>query len=450
MTAPNYQTASAAGNSISAGVNIGWPSHQANDIGLMVIETSAIGGTLTPPSGWSAIPNTPIVDVASASGSKLHVWWKRAASSSEQAVNTGFSSSDHVLSRIFTFRGCITSGNPWDVTTTGTKIVASTTATVPALTTTVDEALIVMIVGRPDDSASLIHFGVPVNANLINISESTETGTALGDGGGFVLSYGTKTTPGDTGTSTLTKIASTTDTYVTLALRQPLRALTITASKATFTFSGKATQFPLTTKSASFSLAGRDVNINLNRVLNVNVSVFTFAWHSAQFPLHAFNGSFAFDNKNVNLLKASKLTIDQTIFSISGNPSSLVRTGNYTILGASSTYFTTENSANLLQSKKIQGDTNGYILSATNTALTHDSNIGYSLNCEGRNYTINGQAILLYRDGLLETTNTNFDIDRKNATVICQRLATISSLQYFLVGNNSSALVRREIGRAHV
>lgn len=197
-----------------------WPSHAVNDIGILVIETSADDSTfsVTTPVGWQSVPGSPVTDVANANGSKLQVWWKRAASASEAGVeipDTG----NHQIGAIFTFRDCISSGNPWDVTTTGNKTTASTTATVPAVTTTIADTLIVMIVGRPNDNNSLTHFGVPVNANLTDLAECAEVGSAVGNGGGLVVSSGVKATAGDTGTSTLTKIASTTDTYMVIALK---------------------------------------------------------------------------------------------------------------------------------------------------------------------------------------------------------------------------------------
>lgn len=238
MPAPVFQAAGTQQTGINS-VNVSWPTHLANDIGLLVIECGGEGTTLTPPAGWAAIPSTPVTSVATTAGSKLHVWWKRAASSAEAAVATG-DSGDHQVARIFTFRGCITTGDPWDVTTTGTKTTASTTATVPAVTTTLVDTRIVAIVGRPDDSASTTHFGTLVNANLTGIGEAGEAGTTSGHGGGFVVAHGVKATAGSTGTSTLTKAASTTDTYVVIALKQPPLAFTLTANTTSFALAGQA------------------------------------------------------------------------------------------------------------------------------------------------------------------------------------------------------------------
>ena len=77
-----------------------------------------------------------------------------------------------------------------------------------------------MIVGRPNDNGTTPpHFDIPVNANLTELAERAEAGSTEGNGGGFVLSTGFKATAGATGTSTIAKIASTTDTYMVIALK---------------------------------------------------------------------------------------------------------------------------------------------------------------------------------------------------------------------------------------
>ncbi len=223
MPTPNFRAVGAQQANTAAltgATAVAWPTHVAGDIGLLVIETSGEGTTLsiTTPTGWQAVPGSPVTDLATIAGSKLQVWWKRAASAAEGAVTVP-DSGDHQVARIFTFRNCIATGDPWDVTTTGNKTTASTTATVPAVTTTVADTLITMIVSRPNDNSSTIHFGVPVNANLTGLGKGGEAGTTQGNGGGFVVSYGVKATAGNTGTSTLSKIASTTDAYMVIALK---------------------------------------------------------------------------------------------------------------------------------------------------------------------------------------------------------------------------------------
>lgn len=223
MPTPNFQAVGAQQANTAAltgATAVAWPTHVTGDIGLLVIETSGDGSTVSiaTPTGWQAVPGSPVTDIADATGSKLQVWWKRAASAAEGAVTVP-DSGDHQIARIFTFRNCIATGDPWDVTTTGNKTTASTTALVPSVTTTVADTRIVMIVGRPNDNGSTTHFSPPVNNSLSNPEEHGEAGSTQGNGGGFVVSSAVKLVAGSTGLTAITKIASTTDTYMVIALK---------------------------------------------------------------------------------------------------------------------------------------------------------------------------------------------------------------------------------------
>lgn len=219
MAAANFQAAGTAQSGQTA-LTVAWPSHLADDIGLLVVETGGEGTTLTitAPSGWAAVTGSPVTDLATTAGSKLQVFWKRAASGAETSVTVP-DSGDHQVARIFTFRGCPTVGNPWDVIGTNTKTTASTTVTWDSVNTTVDEVLCVFIASRPNDSASTTTFGTIVNANLTGIGEAGEAGTTAGHGGGFVVAYGQKVTAGAIGSTTSTSTASTTNAEMVIALR---------------------------------------------------------------------------------------------------------------------------------------------------------------------------------------------------------------------------------------
>ena len=106
MATPAFQ---AVGTQVAgtAAITVAWPTHLANDIGLLVIEKSGNDTTIniTNPSGWAQVPGSPVVNVASTAGSKLQVWWKRAASSSETSVSVpdgGDHQRLHILSRTAT------------------------------------------------------------------------------------------------------------------------------------------------------------------------------------------------------------------------------------------------------------------------------------------------------------------------------------------------------------
>jgi hypothetical protein len=346
--APVFQAAGVLQTSSGQTQTVAWPTHLTNDIGLFILETSGNSSTLTPPTGWTAVPGSPVVDVNTIDGSSLQVWWKRATSSSEASIATG-APGDHLSARIYTFRGCVTTGNPWNVVTTGTKTTASLTATVPSLTTTVSDTLITMIVGRPNDSSSTAHFGVPINVNLTSLQEIAEVGTTLGNGGGFVVSSGIKSTAGSTGTSTLTKIASTTDTYLVLALKgeTPELITTVGAFALNGTTSGLLKSNVLNNTLGTFTFAGNNLILNSTVALDVTTGSFTFAGNSVSLNstvvLNVTAGSFVLNGITSELLKSSVLNSTLNTFTFTGNDLILnltvalnVAVGSFALTGISS------------------------------------------------------------------------------------------------------------------
>lgn len=198
-----------------------WPTrHQSGDLGILIVESSGGDATSTP-SGWAHITGSPIVDIADATGSKLNVLWKFATSDQEAGASLS-DAGDHVTGRIFTFRGVRTDITPGRANATDTKAVASTSVTWPAITTVSPNSLVICIASRPDDSASTTVFSAFTNANLTSLAEAAETGSVTGDGGGFVLNYGTRAAIGNIGTSTGTLSTSLTNALITFALEPSL------------------------------------------------------------------------------------------------------------------------------------------------------------------------------------------------------------------------------------
>jgi hypothetical protein len=224
MTAPTYQaTGTAATNATGAAQAVSWPTHATGDIGVLICEATGSSAAPAAISGWNAVAS--VTDVATTAGSRLSVWWRRATSAAEAAVTVP-AQTDHIFARIVTVRGA------WDlspvaVTTSGTQATASTTATVPGVTTTRSNELILGVTSRPDDSASTTHFSALTNVNLASLTEQSEAGTTNGDGGGFVVWTGIKRAAGAVGNTTMTKAASTTSAHVVLSFRAapPIPAL---------------------------------------------------------------------------------------------------------------------------------------------------------------------------------------------------------------------------------
>jgi hypothetical protein len=221
MSAPAYFDRGSATNSTGAAVSVVWPtglSTTFNDVGFLIVETSGNSADIAAPTGWTTLTGSPITDVATTAGSKLHVFWKRVTTTSEPAVTVG-PGTDHVSGRIFVWRNLHPTEDFFDGIAASVKSTPSTTATSPAVTTTVPDTSIFFITARPNDDGNSTQFGNPVNANLTSISEIVDFNFIEGNGGGYQIARAICLSPKDIGVTIRSKSASTTDTCYTIALK---------------------------------------------------------------------------------------------------------------------------------------------------------------------------------------------------------------------------------------
>jgi hypothetical protein len=255
-TMPVFQAAGTGVESITT-ASPAWPSHVAGDIALLFVESC--GGepvTLSTPSGFQGVANSPQATGATTAGTQLSVFWCRATSGA-MANPVVADPGDHVWAVIVTFRGCVATGNPWDVTAGSVKASASTTTTFPGVTTTLPNCLIVLAASRDNDLAAAA-WSAPVNAALSSLTERQDLGTALGNGGGTTVHTGGKAAAGATGTTTAT-VTSSINAMMTIALKPPPLPIYLSPS-ANITASGQATTAQLTApsgKTTSSFTAGR-------------------------------------------------------------------------------------------------------------------------------------------------------------------------------------------------
>jgi hypothetical protein len=82
-------------------VSPAWPTHLANDIGILAVEYE--GGTNPPtPAGWTAFSDSPVAY----GGGAMALFWRRAETASESAPTVGAGDNDHVVAGIVAFRRC--------------------------------------------------------------------------------------------------------------------------------------------------------------------------------------------------------------------------------------------------------------------------------------------------------------------------------------------------------
>lgn len=197
------------------GLPTGWA---ADDIHIMVVEQSAVNTFGTAPSGWALVTGTQQKAGSAADDGNIQVYWRRAVGGDTAPTVTD--TINHTSARILGVRGCIASGNPWDVITAGTA-AAGTLVSITGGTTTVNDCLIVAVVGTGPDIASTTEVGNWANASLANVTERMDNYNTDGNGGGFGMATGEKATAGAYNATTATLVTSSTQAFCTIALKPP-------------------------------------------------------------------------------------------------------------------------------------------------------------------------------------------------------------------------------------
>ena len=216
MAFPTFQAAGAIVESAAADVSPAWPTHQANDIALLIVHSGNATTRLSVRAGFQELPVSPQRRLISSTlDCQLNVYWKRATGAAEGAPTVKFVG-DQVRAQIITFRGCGTQGRPF-TTCKGSTAAGSTAVTFPALTTTENDSLVVDILGFTLDSAGAKLSGW-ANAGLTNLTEQVDSGSIIGSGSGFAVSTGQDAVPGALGGTTATLATAADQAMISLAL----------------------------------------------------------------------------------------------------------------------------------------------------------------------------------------------------------------------------------------
>lgn len=218
MALPIYKAAgafAAGAADVTPALPTGWA---VDDIFLLFVETA--NEAVTAPTGWTEVTNSPqgTGTAAGTDATRLTVFWRRAEANDTAPTITD--PGNHVYAQIINIRGCVETGNPWDVTSGDVAASASTSVSVPTLTTTVVDCLIILGVANATDSLSPQTSGW-TNANLANLTEITaaDDNTNAGNGGGFGLAWGEKASAGSIGASTATLATSSVQGRMAIALK---------------------------------------------------------------------------------------------------------------------------------------------------------------------------------------------------------------------------------------
>jgi hypothetical protein len=170
----------------------------ALDVAFTFIE-SDFTDTITPPTNWAELSNSP---VSNGTTTKLTVLWRRLTAG--EAAPTIGDAGNHMQARMIVLGGCVTTGNPWHLVLPSAETITDTTVSIPGVTTTVPNCLILTAFTTGQDTSSTAGATGWTNGNLVNLTERMDNWTATGTGGGLAMASGEKAVAGATGATTAT------------------------------------------------------------------------------------------------------------------------------------------------------------------------------------------------------------------------------------------------------
>lgn len=205
-------------------VTVPWPAHQVGDIALLVCESANEAVTLTTANGFVEVPDSPqgTGTAAGTTATRLTVFWCRATSAAMASPITN-DPGNHIIAQIFTFRRCIATGDPWDVTAGGVDSSGSRIIAVPGDTTTVDKCLAVLMASNVFDGTAG-QTNSWNNGDLADLVFLNHVQTSSGNGGGFGVACGHVVAGATFGTTDGRLVNSSVQGFLTIALKPTLTA----------------------------------------------------------------------------------------------------------------------------------------------------------------------------------------------------------------------------------
>ena len=197
---------------------------------LLLLLCQSANQVIALPTGWLEVGTQSSQAVGTAStalGTRLAVFYKFTTGTE---ANVAVADSGTVTTgQIFAFRGVNRKG-PFNAITSGASLATGSTAvTMPSVTTTIPNSMIVLCLANDRSANNTNNFTAnAVNANLTSITERGDATTNAGagnGGGGTAMWTAYKTTVGATGTTTATNAAAVTYGYLTIALRPERRII---------------------------------------------------------------------------------------------------------------------------------------------------------------------------------------------------------------------------------
>lgn len=224
MALPTYVGTGTFTNGHGA-INVPWPTHATNDIGILVVETA--NEAVTTPSGWTPVVSSPqgTGTAGGTAATRLSMYWRRAVSAAESAAAVA-DSGNHQVGAILVFRGCITTENPVHVSAGTINATASTSATLPSVTTTVVDCVVIQAIAHGIDSNTAQLSGWSHGGALTGLTQILNGSDKVQNGGGLGAVYGNLASAGASGTTNVTLGTAFAVGMISIALKPPMAVYT--------------------------------------------------------------------------------------------------------------------------------------------------------------------------------------------------------------------------------
>ena len=209
-------------------LTVTWPAHTTNDVGILLVESA--NETVATPTDWTALTPQGSGTAGAAGSTAIYPFWRRAAGAGTASASVT-DPGDHAVAQIVVIRNALSTASPIDVEG-GDTSTTSTSVTIPAVTTTVANALVLFGVANGLDQNTNSISAVPgfTNANLDGLVRRDgfmggfQAGSKLlqdssGVGGGFAWGTGLKATAATTGTTTATLLATSIQARYIVAIK---------------------------------------------------------------------------------------------------------------------------------------------------------------------------------------------------------------------------------------
>ena len=364
-----------------------------DDILLLFVETENQAASISNQNGgtWAEVTLVSPQGTGTAGGpggTRLTLFWSRY--NGTQGNPTVADSGDHQRGAILAFRGCPTTGDPWDVGAGNVASSASTSVTVPGATTTGADRMCVFGVSNTTDSnTAQLSGGTWTNANLTGIANRVNVNSTTSNGGGLAVGHGVKTTAGAVGNTTGTLVTSSVQGRIMIALKPAAPAYTLACDAVSVGLT-IAAMSPLAARllsaaAVSVALTAADMSPLKGSVLTADPPAITATIADATLTYAPNVGyTLACEPVSISLTPATAgltatrlLAVDPVSVAITASAADLLATRLLNADGVSVAI--TAAASGVLKGSKMLADPVAVVVTAANASLVYQPATGYVL-----------------------------------------------------------------------